>query len=209
MESSGLKPENLYADAGFVNGKTIIDSAAKDILLEGPTSGRSQSFESYRDPERPLDTADFDVSIDENAQELTVNSCPANQTPADQSRSAKTGMTIAHFTPDVCTSCELKARCPVKVGKKVTTLNIDQASYIGASRHYKYMNDSDYRKQCSTRAGAEVMVSELVRKHGLRKSRHKTESRTKLQMIFGALACNVKRFLRHSFNSVYLAPETA
>ena len=147
--------------------------------------------------------------IDENAQELTVNSCPANQTPADQSRSAKTGMTIAHFTPDVCTSCELKARCPVKVGKKVTTLNIDQASYIGASRHYKYMNDSDYRKQCSTRAGAEGMVSELVRKHGLRKSRHKTEARTKLQMIFGALACNVKRFLRHSFNSDHLAPETA
>ena len=209
MESSGLKPEILYADAGFVNGKTIIDSAAKDILLEGPTSGRSQSFESYRDSERPLDTADFNVSIDETTQELTVNSCPAKQAPVDQSRSTKTGMTIVHFSPDVCSSCELKVRCPVKVGKKVATLHINQASYVGASRHHKYMNDSDYRKECSTRAGAEGMVSELVRKHGLRKSRHKTETRTKLQMIFGALACNVKRFLRHSFNSAHLEPETA
>jgi len=199
----------FITDAGFVNGKTILDSEEKGISLEGPSSGRSQSFESFQAPDRPLDIADFDVSIDENSGELTVNSCPAKQTPLDQNRSSRTGNILVHFSPDVCSSCKLKGRCPVKIGKRVSTLNIDEAAYAGAARHHKYMNDKDYRKKCSIRAGAEGMVSELVRKHGVRRARHRTEKRTGLQLIFAAIACNVKRFMAHGQNYGYLEPVRA
>ena len=187
MEEAGLKPEEQYADAGFVNGKTIVTSAEKGISLEGPSSGRSQSFESFQAPDRPLDIANFDVSIVESSDELIVNSCPAKQVPINQIRSTRTGKILVHFSADVCSSCELKGRCPIKIGKRVATLTIGEASYVGAARHHKYMTDVDYRKQCSIRAGAEGMVSELVRKHGIRRSRHKTEVRTKLQLIFSVL----------------------
>ncbi|MBL7190517.1 transposase, partial [bacterium] len=209
LDEAGLKPEEQYADAGFVNGQTILDSAEKGISLEGPSSGRSQSFEAFQDPERPLDIADFDVGIDENNDELTVHSCPAKQEPLDQNRSFRTGRILAHFSPEVCSSCKLKGRCPVKIGKQVSTLNIDEAGYAGAARHHKYMNNKDYRKKCSIRAGAEGMVSELVRKHGVRRARHRTQIRTKLQLIFAALACNVKRFIAHGQNYGYLAPAAA
>ena len=209
LDESGMKPDQQYADAGFVNGKTILDSAEKDISLEGPSSGRSQSFESFQDPERPLDIADFDVSIDETNGDLTVNSCPAKQKPLDQVRSGKTGKILVHFSPEVCSSCKFKERCPVKIGKRVATLDVDEAAYAGAARHHKYMNNTDYRKQCSTRAGAEAMVSELVRKHGVRLARHRTEAGTRLQLIFAAIACNVKRFIADRVNSANLQLEMA
>lgn len=209
LDESGLKPDELYGDAGFVNGKTIIDSAEGGIALEGPSSGRSQSFESFQAPDRPLDIADFDASIDEPNGELIVNACPAKQIPLDQARSTKTGKILVHFSPDVCSSCKLKDRCPVKIGKRVATLTVDEASYIGAARHHKYMNDKDYRKKCGIRAGAEAMVSELVRKHGVRRSRHRTEERTRLQLIFAAIACNVKRFINHGVEYAYLQPNMA
>jgi hypothetical protein len=197
LEESGMKPDELYADAGFVNGQTILDSQANDILLEGPSSGRSQSFETYNAEDRPLDVADFKIEIEEENKTVTVLSCPTKQAPIDQARSSKTGNILVHFVASVCSLCQLKERCPVKIGTTVATLTLDEKSYAGASRHHKYMEDPGYRKRCSIRAGAEAMVSELVRGHGVRKSRHRDEVRTRLQLIFSAIACNVKRYIRH------------
>jgi len=53
LDESGMKPDQQYADAGFVNGKTILDSAEKDISLEGPSSGRSQSLLENREEVNP------------------------------------------------------------------------------------------------------------------------------------------------------------
>ncbi|MCP4991805.1 MAG: hypothetical protein GY928_38825 [Colwellia sp.] len=197
LEVSDLKPEELYADAGIVNGHTILTSEAKEVLLEGPSSGRSQSFETYNATDRPLDVADFKVEIEEEKKALTVISCPAKQSPTNQARSSRTGNMLVHFVAAVCSRCQLKKRCPVKIGTTVATLTLDEQSYAGASRHHKYMEDSDYRKKCSVRAGAEAMVSELVRGHGMRRSRHRDETHTRLQLIFSAIACNVKRYIRH------------
>jgi hypothetical protein len=204
LEGSEMKPEELYGDAGFVNGKTILDSQSNDIVLEGPSSGRSQSFEAYNAEDRPLDVADFKIAIEED--ELTVISCPEEQSPTDQLRSAKTGNILVHFDPTICSACHQKGICPVKIGTNVATLTLDEKSYAGASRHHKYMDDPEYRKKCAVRAGAEAMVSEIVRAHGARKSRHRSETRTRLQLIFAAIACNVKRFIRHGVEYGYAEP---
>jgi len=206
---NGFKPEKQYEDAGFVNGQTILDSQEKGIELEGPTAGRSQSFEAYVQEDRPFDAGDFDTTIDDKTNELMVNKCPNNQEPQDQKRSEKTGKIIVHFDPAVCSACPYAERCPVKIGKRVATYTVDEAEYVGAVRHHQYMSDSEYRKECAIRAGAEATVSELTRAHGMRKSRHRKQSRTRLQLIFAALACNVKRFIRHGEQYAYLEPEPA
>ena len=204
-----FKPEKQYKDAGFVNGQTIIDSKAKGIDLEGPTSGRSQSFEAYEKKDRPFDAGDFDTTLDDETNELFVNKCPNNQEPSDQRRSEKTGKMIMHFDRNVCSMCPDSNRCPVKIGKRTATYTVDEAEYVGAVRHHHYMTNSAYRKECAVRAGAEALVSELTRAHGMRKSRHRKQSRTNLQLIFAALACNVKRFIRHGQQYAYLEPEPA
>lgn len=206
---NNFKPEKQYGDAGFVNGGTIIDSKGKGIELEGPSSGRSQSFEAYKDKERPLDAGDFDTTIDEKSHELKVNKCPNNQAPIDQKLSEKTDKMIVHFDRNVCISCSYAQRCPVKIGQDSATFTVDETQYVGAHRHHDYMSDSQYRKECAIRAGAEATVSELTRAHGVRKSRHRERNRTRLQLIFAALACNVKRFIRHGEQYAYLEPAFA
>lgn len=205
----GFKPDEQFEDAGFVNGQTILDSKANDIELQGPTAGRSQSFEAYAHKDRPFDAGDFDTTLVEETNELIIVECPNKQAPKDQDRSKKTGKIIVHFNREICLSCHDAKRCPVKIGQHVATFNVDEVAYVGAARHHQYMDDKDYRKKCAIRAGAEAMVSELTRAHGVRKSRHRKRNRTKLQLIFAAIACNVKRFIRHGEWHAYLEPAPA
>ena len=194
LEEGKMKPEEQYADAGFVNGQTIVDSHDKGIALEGPSSGRSQSFEKYQDKDRPLDTADFEVRVDEKNKEVSVLACPEKQAPTDHVRSEKTGKTLVHFDASVCKACKVNTRCPVKIGVGVATLTIDEASYAGAARHHQYMENTDYRKRCAIRAGVEATVSEMVRAHGVRRSRHRTEGRTRVQGEINGTACKAVRY---------------
>lgn len=209
LEKSSRKPEQQFGDAGFVSGGTILDAKKKDVALEGPVSGHSQSLDSYNNTERDLDFSDFDVSIDTENDTMLIESCPAGHTPKDQHRSEKTGKIKAHFDLDTCCNCKEKERCPVKIGTRTATVTMDETDVIGAGRYHEYMNNKDYRKKCSVRAGAEAVVSELTRQHGMRRSRHKKRKRTILQLLFGALACNVKRFLRHGENYVFMTPNFA
>jgi len=204
---NGFKPDKQYEDAGFVNGQTILASKENEIELEGPTAGRSQSFENYEDKERPFDAGDFDITVNEDRSELVVNKCPNDHEPRDQKRSEKTGKVVVHFDSAGCRDCADKQRCPVKIGKRVATYDVDEAETVGALRHHQYMSDPAYRKECGVRAGVEATVSELTRSHGVRKSRHRKRSRTTLQLIFAGIACNVKRFIRHGEYYAYLAPE--
>lgn len=202
LEENGFKPDTHYGDAGFVNGETILESLDRGINLAGPSSGRSQSLENFEREDRPLDVADFNVEIDEVSKELIVISCPNGCTPEDQKQSNKTEKTLVHFSTEACADCPLATRCPIKIGKQIATLTIDEKQYAGAERHHQYMGDPDYRKECGIRAGAESLVNEIANAHGARKSRHKTEERSRLQLIFAALGCNVKRFVNHSQNCV-------
>lgn len=204
-----FKPEKQYEDAGFVNGETIIESRKNGIELEGPTAGRSQSFEDYDNKDRRFDAGDFETNYDGENEDLTIVNCPENQKPLDQKRSSITGKVIAHFDINICTACKYKDRCPVKIGKIKATYTVSKSEYTGAVRHHKYMSDTKYRKECAVRAGAEATVSELTRSHGVRKSRHRKSSSTKLQLLFAAMSCNVKRFIKHGDNYDYLETKMA
>jgi len=41
------------------------------------------------------------------------------------------------------------------------------------------------------------MVNEIANGHGARKSKHKTETRSRLQLIFASIGCNVKKYIRY------------
>jgi len=201
LEKNEFKPEVLHGDAGFVNGESILKAAEKGIELEGPSAGRSQSIEGFAEKDRPLDVADFKVEFEDTTKELIVLSCPNNESPLDQMKSEKTGQWLVHFDNKTCKECPLQNRCPVKHGTTISTLTINEAQYAGAQRHHKYMEDAEYRKKCGVRAGAEGLVNEVANKHGARKSRHRTEKRSRLQIIFAAIACNTKRYLNQAADS--------
>jgi hypothetical protein len=209
LENNGFKPDELNGDAGFVNGKTILESEKKGIDLVGPSAGRSQSIENFNREDRPLDIADFQIEIDDNRRELKVLLCPNKQEPLDQKRSDKKDHILVHFDRDTCTHCPLNTRCPVKIGTHIATLTVNEEQYAGAARHHQYMGSADYRKKCAIRAGVESLVNEITNAHGARKSRHKTEERSRLQLIFASIACNVKRFIRYKVEHAQNQPKLA
>jgi len=199
-ERNGFKPEKMYGDAGFVNGETIIEYNEHGIDLAGPSSGRSQSLEGFEKKDRSLDVGDFKISIDDNTHELTVKACPAGLEPKEQKTSDKTGKILAHFERDRCASCSDNERCPVKIGKRISTFTVGEKQFVGALRHHHYMGSTDYRKECAIRSGAESLVNELANAHGARTSNHKTENRSRLQLLFSAISCNIKRYVKHSMD---------
>jgi len=200
LEGNNLKPKILYGDAGFVNGESILESSERSIDLAGPSSGRSQSFEGFVAVDRPFDIADFQISIADDNDELTVLSCPEGREPTDQCRSKKTGKILVHFSSDSCKSCASRERCPIKIGVHKATLNVDEAQYAGATRHHEYMSNKEYRKECGIRAGAESLVNEIANAHDGRQSKHRNEKGSRLQLIFAGISCNVKRFVRFTQN---------
>ncbi len=202
LEDNNLKPEELYGDAGFVNGQSILEAADRGIDLAGPSSGRSQSIEGFADIDRPLDIADFKVQIDDETKELSVLSCPEAQVPIDQPRSKKTGKLLVHFNSDICKACGFCERCPVKIGVKIATLTVDEVQHAGAERHHQYMDDPEYRRKCGIRAGAESLVNEIANAHDGRQSRHRNEKGSRLQLVMAGISCNVKRFIRFTQNCV-------
>lgn len=202
-----FKPEKQYGDSGFVNGKTILDSREAGIELEGPCSGHSQTAEAYDPEKRRLDAGDFDITIFRQTKELIVTSCHNKVKPINQKLSTKRDKILVHFDPDICRSCLYLERCPIRIGKRVATFSVNHRDYAGAIRYHKYMENEQYRKECSIRTGIEATVSELTRSHGVRKSRHRKQTKTNLQLIFAAIACNVKRFIKHGKSYEYLEPE--
>ena len=208
-QDADLKPQTELADAGLINGEVIVAATEKGVELHGPTKGRSQHPKTFADPERPLDTADFEIEVDMAAKAFEVTACPAGHAPLDQQRKPDSGNTLVHFDRAVCASCPLLGRCPVKLQKRVATVTTTLEEVVGARQHHRFMADPQYREDYRPRAGAEATVSEVTRKHGMRKSRHRCRAGTRVQMIFAAIACNVKRFIRHGQNYGFECPATA
>ena len=204
-----MKPEEQYADAGFVNGQTIVDSHDKGIALEGRVQGVPNHLRNIKTRDRPsIQRISKCVSM-RKTRKYPCWPVRKNKRRQTLCEVKKTGKTLVHFDASVCKECKVNTRCPVKIGVGVATLTIDEASYAGAARHHQYMENTDYRKRCAIRAGAEATVSEMVRAHGVRRSKHRTEGRTRLQMLFAAIACNVKRFIRHGVLHGYVVSVTA
>ena len=191
-----MKPEKLMADAGFVSGNNILNSQAKNVELFGPVCGHSQDIEKYESEEQPFTVTDFKVEIDDKSKELTVLNCPRGNSPINQKHSEKTGKLLVHFDFENCSQCPFSNKCPVKIGATICTLTIDESQYAGAKRHKEFMENPEYRKEYAIRAGVESMINEVANSHGCRKSRHRREDLSELQLLFGALSCNVKRFMR-------------
>jgi len=209
LEGNGFEPKELFCDAGFVNGKSILEAQSKGIELVGPSSGRSQSFEDFEREDRPFDIADFEVEINDDSQQLSVLSCPEKQEPLDHKMSGKTGHILVHFNRDVCAQCPSRDRCPVKIGVRTSTLTVTEEQHAGATRHHEYMTNSEYRKKCAIRSGAESLVNEVANAHSARRSRHKTEGRSGLQLLFASIACNVKRYMRYMEKCAQSQPRPA
>ena len=70
------------------------------------------------------------------------------------------------------------------------------------------MREAEFSKKMYPRNGIEATHSELVRGHGLRRTKYRGKSRVGLSHYLMAAACNVKRYLnRMAFEIARASPQ--
>lgn len=181
LEERDLKPQKHYVDKGYVSGDNIAHSAAREIELYGPiaadTSIKPQGFKQ----------ADFDLDF-----ERQVATCPAGQTSVSWlERPQDDGSVGAHVLfRHICETCPHRTHCAP--GSSGRSLEIHpHCAEIRARRDE--MQTQDFKQEMKHRSAIEGTLSELVRKHGLRRARYRGKAKVRLQHLFTGAAVNLKR----------------
>jgi transposase len=201
----GIPPGKQYVDQAYMSGYHIADSLSKGIDLRGYVrEGNLSKPEGFR-------LRDFEIDIE---QRRAI--CPAGKTQVKWTKTNSSKNLTAylawfgsqcgscpHFGPGLCTD-RPNGRC----------LSINAYHDVIQARRLEADTEA-FRQEMHIRAGIEGTVSEMVRSHGLRRSRFRGARKNQMQVLFGATATNLKRlahclslfaFVRSRPRSVSMAP---
>jgi len=178
-----IKPEALYADGGYVTEKTLTEAEQGGMELLGPTRP---------DPHPgPYNADAFSVDI-EKQQAI----CPQGNPSTQWSRIRDAYMGTQYYRIEWGNQCD---RCPVQ--KQCTRSKSGRRILVVGLRHdlvekrRKEMREAEFSKNMHPRNGIEATHSELVRGHGLRRTKYRGLCRVSLSHYLMGAACNVKRYL--------------
>ena len=178
-----LTPGEQYVDAGYVSGPQLAQSQDAGIDLVGPALPDTTPNQ--------LKIADF--TIDRAAKRAI---CPQGHP------SVKWGVSIEpdgsqsvhiEFAAAVCAACPLRAQCTS--GKSGRSLHLSEHYELLAARRREAQTE-EFREGMRARPAIEATLSELVRKHGLRRHRYRGEAKRHFENLLKGAACNLKRLVR-------------
>jgi hypothetical protein len=184
LKERDLKPEKHYVDKGYVSGDNIAHCATRGIELYGPISADT----STKPP--GFKQADFDLDF-----EHQVATCPGGQTSVSWlERPQDDGSVGAHVLfRHKCETCPHRLCCAP--GRSGRSLEIHpHCVEIWARRDE--MQTQDFKEEMKHRPAIEGTLSEMVRKHGLRRARYRGKGKVRLQHLFTGAAVNLKRLSR-------------
>jgi transposase len=178
-----IQPEAMYADGGYVTENTLTQAENNGMELLGPTRP---------DPHKgPYNADAFDVDI-EKRQAV----CPQGNLSTQWSRIQDKYMGTEYYRIEWASQCD---SCPVQ--KQCTRSKSRRRILVVGLRHdlvqkrREQMREAEFSKKMHPRNGIEGTHSELVRGHGLRRTKYRGLSRVGLSHYFMGAACNVKRYL--------------
>lgn len=179
----GIKPEALYADGGYVTERTLSEAEGSGIELLGPTRP---------DPHPGPYNADAFVVDIETKRAI----CPLGNPSTQWSRIRDTYMGTEYYRIEWGSQCD---RCPVqrqctrsKSGRRILVVGL---RHDLVQKRREEMRQADFSRKMHPRNGIEGTLSELVRGHGLRRTKYRGFSRVRLSHYLMGAACNVKRYL--------------
>jgi len=183
QEHHEITPQAMYADAGYVTENTLTQAEQNGMELLGPTRP---------DPHKgPYNTGGFHVDIDKRQAV-----CPQGNLSSQCSRIKDNYQGTEYYRIEWGNQCD---RCPVQ--KQCTRSKSGRRTLVVGLRHdlveqrRREMKESGFSKSMHPRNGVEGTHSELVRGHGLRRTKYRGLSRVGLSHYFMGAAYNVKRYL--------------
>jgi len=183
-EQHEITPRAMYADAGYVTESTLAQAARNAMELLGPTRP---------DPHKGPYNADAFVVDVENERAV----CPQGKTSTQCSHIKDSYMGTEYYRLEwgsQCDGCPVQKQCTrAKSGRRLLVVGL---RHDLVHKRRQEMRAESFSQTMHPRNGIEGTHSELVRGHGLRRTKHRGLSRVTLSHYFMAAACNVKRYLK-------------
>jgi len=182
LAERSLTPEEQFVDKGYTTGDNLASSQSKGINLMGEVST----------PENHGRFPADDFSIDFEAETAT---CPAGCTSWSWrtfEHGKHQGAVEIKFGHQ-CQDCPLRAQCTsAKHGRKLRL----QRQYPLLKARREEGKTEAFKQAMKRRPPIEGTLSEMVRAHGLRKSRYRGLAKTHLQHLMKGAALNLKRLIK-------------
>ena len=188
-----IRPEELLTDTNYGSTENVIECEKRGTELVAPVPGRKVEEAPAEKGKGAITKADFDV--DPKGERKAR--CPAGCEAVSEKRDPETGKVRAFFDGKACDGCPHRDRCPAKPlrdGRRVLRTSVRDAVLV---KRRRYEKTEEFKKRYAERAGIEATNSELKRAHGLGRLRIRGFLRVRLAVYLEALACNVKRMVKH------------
>lgn len=172
-----------YVGSGYISGKQLAESEAAGTELVGPPLGDSSPQE--------FKLGDFQI---DRERKRTV--CPAGQVATKwAARTERDRRKAVHiqFPGLVCADCSLRARCTTGTGGRSLSLS-EHYERVAARR--AEAKTARFGERLRARPAIEATLSELMRKHGLRRHRYREDRKRHFENLLKGTACNLKRLTR-------------
>ncbi len=199
LDTAGLKPETLFADGGYPSVPSVLKIIEQGIEFITPVN-RSR-------------LADDVVGRDlfQFAATGFVTQCPMGHSPIDHRTLSGNNTTRrslhAIFQGDVCRSCKMLDRCPVRTPNHrhrgcqardtVGDFRLEITPEIRLrDEMYSLQQTNEWKDRYKIRSGVEATNSELKRSHGLGKLRVRRAPRVCFAVACKIIACNIKRWAK-------------
>ena len=199
LESSGLKPETLFADGGYPSAPSALKVTKKSVEFITPVDRARLSDEVMgRDQ----------FQFDKNGMLVR---CPMGQAPKDHrmhSANNQKGKSLhAIFDGDICRACKKLEKCPVRAPNN-RKRGCNYRDTIGDFRleitpelrlrdkMYTEQQTEQWKDRYKIRSGIEATMSELKRSHGFGKLRVRRIAKVSFAVACKVIACNIKRWAK-------------
>jgi len=189
LAKRNIRPKEMLADTTYGSTANAIECKKRGTELVSPVVGPKVG----ESKDGKVRKSDFDV--DPKGEKKAR--CPAGREATSEKRDPETGKVRVCFDGKACEGCPHRESCPAKPlrdGRRVLRTTVHSA-VLARRRHYE--KTKEFKKRYAERAGIEATNSELKRAHGLGRLRIRGFLRVRLAVYLKALACNVKRMVKH------------
>lgn len=193
LEQCGVKPDVLYADAGYPTASEMVAMRDQGVELCAPVHRGRLAVDT-------LSRGDFEI----DARSGEVIRCPEGHAPTRHAE-RESSDTIhprrslhAFFKRDTCSVCPQLNRCPVRQPNNARSdyrLDVAEEMLVRDAR-WTEQQTASWKSRYNIRGGIEATISELKRAHGLGRLRVRRLVRVVIQVALKTTACNIKRWLR-------------
>ena len=189
QKAAGLeKPAELYVDGAYVSAAHLKSAIEQNYELVGsarPSAGRANIPEAYR-----IEVFTIDIA---GRQAI----CPGGFKNTQCSRleeSANHRVKYRFEWSTHCHGCALITQC-VGTKQRHRTIVVGEDHDLLQARRTEQKSEG-FKERMHQRNGIEGTISGLTRAHGMRRNRYRGLAKVRLQNLFIATACNIKRWLK-------------